>query len=144
MSYLPGSYKVRSGPGVSGVRFQADSRFFTTTGCMKLRQNGTVFRVLNWPLWQPAGTANRRISNFEGWKRFAKSFLKQTKYIHSTFDVGRSMFGVHQFLFRLDRPFFLAGGWADTFSSLQHVVRKKPNKGLSLRWLLHLCQCLPG
>jgi hypothetical protein len=73
---------------------------------MKLRQNGTVFRVLNWLLWQPAGTANRRISNFEGWKRFAKSFLKQTEYIHSTFDVGRSMFDVHQFLFRLDRPFF--------------------------------------
>jgi hypothetical protein len=30
MSYLPDSYKVRSGPGVSGVRFQAGSRFFTT------------------------------------------------------------------------------------------------------------------
>jgi len=41
-------------------------------------------------------------------------FLKQTEYIHSTFDVGRSMFDVHQFFFRLDRPFFLAGGWADT------------------------------
>jgi hypothetical protein len=40
-------------------------------------------------------------------KRFAKSFLKQTEYIHSTFDVGRSMFDVHQFLFRLDRPLFL-------------------------------------
>jgi hypothetical protein len=62
----------------------------------------------NRPLWQPAGTANHRISNFEGWKRFAKSFLKQTEYIHSTFDVGRSMFDVHQFLFDL------AGGWADT------------------------------
>ncbi len=30
--------------------------------------------------------------NAEGWKRFAKSFLIQTEYIHSTFDVGRSMF----------------------------------------------------
>ncbi len=30
--------------------------------------------------------------SFEGWKRFAKSFLIQTEYIHSTFDVGRSMF----------------------------------------------------
>jgi hypothetical protein len=48
----------------------------------------------------------KRISNFVGWKRFAKSFLKQTEYIHSTFDVGRSMLDVHQFLFRLDRPFF--------------------------------------
>ncbi len=51
-------------------------------------------------------TEECRISNFEGWKRFAKSFLKQTEYIHSTFDVGRSMFGVHQFPFRFDRPFF--------------------------------------
>jgi hypothetical protein len=62
---------------------------------MKLRQNGTVFRVLNWPLWQPAGKANRRISNIE--YRILKDgnaalnlFLKQTEYIHSTFDVGRS------------------------------------------------------
>ena len=40
-----------------------------------------------------------RISNDEGWNRFAKSFLNQTEYIHSTFDVGRSMFDVHQFFF---------------------------------------------
>jgi hypothetical protein len=33
-----------------------------------------------------------RITNDEGWNRFAKSILKQTEYIHSTFDVGRSMF----------------------------------------------------
>jgi hypothetical protein len=57
--------------------------------------------------------ANRRISNDEGRMtkdglaraaqalapRVAKSFLKQTEYIHSTFDVGRSMFDVHEFLF---------------------------------------------
>lgn len=30
---------------------------------------------------------------------------KQTEYIYSTFDVGRSMFDVHQFLFRFDRPY---------------------------------------
>ena len=29
-------------------------------------------------------------------------FLKQTEYIHSTFDVERSMFDVHPFLFRSD------------------------------------------
>jgi len=40
---------------------------------------------------------NRRISNVEGWNRFAKSFLKQTEYIHSTFLVVRWMFDVHQF-----------------------------------------------
>jgi hypothetical protein len=38
--------------------------------------------------------------------RVAQSFFKQTEYIHSTFDVGRSMFDVHQFLFRLNWPFF--------------------------------------
>ena len=38
--------------------------------------------------------------------RVAKSFLKQTEYIHSTFDVGRSMFDVHQFLSRSDWPIF--------------------------------------
>jgi hypothetical protein len=31
----------------------------------------------------------------EGWNRFAKSFLKQTEYIYSMFDVGRSKFDVH-------------------------------------------------
>jgi len=36
--------------------------------------------------------ANRRKTNDEGRNRFAKSFLKQTEYIHSTLDVGRSMF----------------------------------------------------
>jgi len=46
------------------------------------------------------------MTNDEGWNRSAKSFLKQTEYIYSMFDVGRSMFDVHQFLFRFDRPFF--------------------------------------
>ena len=32
-------------------------------------------------------------------------FFKQTEYIYSTFDVGRSMFDVHQFLSRLNWPF---------------------------------------
>jgi len=31
------------------------------------------------------------IANVEGWSRFAKSFLKQTEYIHSTFDVRCSL-----------------------------------------------------
>jgi len=46
------------------------------------------------------------MTNEEGWNRFAKSFLKQTESIHSTFDVGRSMFDVHQFFFRLNWPLF--------------------------------------
>ncbi len=40
-------------------------------------------------------TAEYRISNVEGWYRFAQSFLKWTEFIYSTFDVGRSMFDVH-------------------------------------------------
>jgi hypothetical protein len=44
VSHLPDSYKFRSGPGVSGVRFQAGSHFSTT--CMKLRQSGTVFLMI--------------------------------------------------------------------------------------------------
>jgi hypothetical protein len=47
-----------------------------------------------------------RITNDEGWNRFAKSFLKQAEYIHSMFDVGRSMFDVHQFLLRSNWPLF--------------------------------------
>jgi hypothetical protein len=43
-----------------------------------------------------------RISNDEGWNRFAKSSLNQIEYIHSMFDVGPSMFGLHQFLPRSD------------------------------------------
>jgi hypothetical protein len=55
------------------------------------------------------------MTNDERWNRSRSAgacaacreiFLKQTEYIHSTFDVGRSMFDVHQFFFRLDRPFF--------------------------------------
>jgi hypothetical protein len=47
-----------------------------------------------------------RMSNVEGWNRCAQSFLEWTEFIYSTFDVGRSMFDVHQFLFRFDWPFF--------------------------------------
>jgi hypothetical protein len=44
------------------------------------------------------------MTSYEGWNCFAKSFLKLTEYIHSTFDV-------HQFLCRFDWPFFwLAAG----------------------------------
>jgi hypothetical protein len=68
-----------------------------------------------------AAGRNSEPQNIEGWKRFAKSFLKQTEYIHSTFDVGRSMFGVHQFLFRFDWPFFLpaAGLKPETYTKYQ-------------------------
>ena len=38
------------------------------------------------------GTANRRISNVEGWNRCAHSFLNGQ---NSLFDVGRSMFDVY-------------------------------------------------
>ena len=47
-----------------------------------------------------------------------QSFFKFTEYIHSTFDVGRSMFDVRQFLFRLDWPLFCpaAGLTPDTYT----------------------------
>jgi len=46
------------------------------------------------------------MSNDEGWNRFVKSFLKLAEYIHSTFDVGRSMFDVHKFLLRINWQLF--------------------------------------
>jgi hypothetical protein len=42
------------------------------------------------------------------------SFNKIDRIHYSMLDVQCSMFDVHQFLFRFDRPFFLAGGGADT------------------------------
>jgi len=41
--------------------------------------------------WVKQRAAEYRMTSDEGWNRFAKSFLKQTGYIHSTFDVGRSL-----------------------------------------------------
>jgi hypothetical protein len=41
--------------------------------------------------------------------RVAKSFLKQTEYIHSMFDVGGSSVS-----FSINLTAFLAGSWADT------------------------------
>jgi len=45
------------------------------------------------------GKANRRISNiepqnFEGWNRYVLSFLIQTEYITSTFDIRHSLFDI--------------------------------------------------
>jgi len=66
--------------------------------------------------------ANRRISNIEcrsmellqaspsaTTRHVAQSFLEWTEFIYSTFDVGRSMFDVHQFLFRFDRTLAPSG-----------------------------------
>jgi len=59
-------------------------------------------------------TAEYRMTNDEGWNRFAKSFLKQTEYIHSITPRRDWKFDVHQFLFRLDWPLFRPSAWADT------------------------------
>jgi hypothetical protein len=60
-----------------------------------------------------SGTVDRRISNDVGWNRFARSFLKQTEYIHSMFDVRWST--LISFFFDLTGRFFcFGGGWADT------------------------------
>ena len=60
---------------------------------MRLRTSMSPFRW-NLPLrcrtWLEQRTAEYRMSKDEWWNRYAKSFLKQTEFIHSTFDVGRS------------------------------------------------------
>jgi hypothetical protein len=58
--------------------------------------------------WIKQRTAEYRITNYEGWIRFAKSFLKQTGYIHSTFDVGRSLVS-----FSIRPAVYQAGGGAE-------------------------------
>jgi hypothetical protein len=61
-------------------------------------------------------TAEYRITNVEGWIRFAQSLIKQTAYITSTFDVHYSIFDIR--FFRNSLPIWLAvvqaSGWADT------------------------------
>ena len=70
--------------GESSDSYYLTSDFCPLTPCMKLV-----------PLKANRRTAEYRISNVEGWFRFAQSFLKWTEFIYSTFDVGRSMFDVH-------------------------------------------------
>ena len=67
---------------------------------MKLHQNGTVFliRLRATMAWIKQRTAacdelsrvEYRLSNDEGWNRFAKSFLKQTEYISNASVVGKN------------------------------------------------------
>ena len=52
-------------------------------------------------------------------------FSKQTEYIHSTFDVGRSMFDVHLFLFQSDRT--LAASRAAHIKQRQNSQRSQRN-----------------
>ena len=40
---------------------------------------------------------NREPQNFEGWNRFAQSFLKRTEYITSIFDIHYSIFDIRFF-----------------------------------------------
>jgi hypothetical protein len=57
-------------------------------------------------------TAEYRISNVEGWIRFAQAFLKIDRIHYSMFDVGRSMFDVRCSLVSLSIKLavFLASG----------------------------------
>ncbi|MBT8364127.1 MAG: hypothetical protein KJP23_05420, partial [Deltaproteobacteria bacterium] len=50
----------------------------------------------------------KRITNFEGWNRFALSFFKSTEYLHSMFDVRCSFVS-----FPIKLAAFQAGGWAE-------------------------------
>jgi hypothetical protein len=55
---------------------------------------------------------NRRISNVEGWNRFAQSFLnRQNTFLrNSTFIIRYSIFAFSEFLFRLIWPLFRPAG----------------------------------
>jgi hypothetical protein len=88
---------------------------------MKLRQNGRVSFLIRLAIFQARGVAHVKLHKIKKGEpqnieyrmpkagiaraaqtlapRVAKSFLKQTEYIHSTSDVERSMFDVHQFRF---------------------------------------------
>ena len=63
-----------------------------------------------------------RITNYEGWNRFAKSIIKQTEYIHSTFDVERSMF-ISFFYDQTGRVFWPAAGLTPDTRNLKPVPR---------------------
>jgi hypothetical protein len=90
--------------GIEGVP-PADSGFSAAAGY----RSGQFNRKRNYAILAAGRNSEPRISNFEGWKRFAKSFLKQTKYIHSTFDVRRSSVS-----FSIRPAVFWAGGGADS------------------------------
>jgi hypothetical protein len=62
----------------------------------------------NWTLAASGGALMKLHGmTIDGWWMSLRSvFFKQTEYINSTFDVGRSMFNVHQFISRLDWPLF--------------------------------------
>ena len=70
------------------------------------------------------------MTNDEGRNCFTKSFLKQTEYIYSTFDVKRSMFDVHQFLFRLDWTLADSGAACMRYASTKTIFRYKTHQPL--------------
>jgi hypothetical protein len=76
---------------------------------MRLQVPGSPFRValLRLTLTNPEALMKLHgMTTDEWWMSLRSVFFKQTEYIYSTFDVGRSMFDVYQFLFRSDWPFF--------------------------------------
>ena len=96
---------------VSGVGCQEKEMLDTET-LYEFRPKWHVFLVIRLAAamaWIEQRTAEYRITNNE-FRRIESlrsiSLLKKIEYIPSTFDVGRWMFDVHQFLFRLDRLFF--------------------------------------
>ena len=90
---------------VSGVRFQVSGKNNKVSGVRNLRCKITK-PPMKLQLKANRRTAEYRISNVEVWNRCAQSLIKWTEFIYSTFDVGRSMFNVYQFLIRSDRPSF--------------------------------------
>jgi hypothetical protein len=79
---------------VSGVRFQAGSHFFTTDTLYETTPKWHGFLMIEPPLWQLAGTANRRISK-DGIALLSLFKIDRIHYFdirHSLFDIRYSLF----------------------------------------------------
>jgi hypothetical protein len=81
---------------ISHVKLHLKSFFFDQTGRFFGQRRRSCETSQKWhgfsitKLVVLAAGLNSKPQNIEGWKRFAKSFLRQTEYNHSTFGVGRS------------------------------------------------------
>jgi hypothetical protein len=78
---------------------------------MKLRQNGIVSFLIRLASFQARGGARMKLYGMtidEWWMSLRSAFFKDKieRIPYSMLDVQCSMFDVHQFLFRFDRPVF--------------------------------------
>jgi len=77
---------------------------------VKLRQNGIVSLMIRPAVFLAGSRAYMKLHGMTNDGIASRNlFLKQTEYIYSMFDVGRSMFDVHHFLSRSDWPLAARG-----------------------------------